>query len=69
VKWGAFVYVTPELLRDPAALYSMLTSDMLAPDDAIEAVVTRWMISGRDQDPDRVDTAFRVIGRAQRRAP
>jgi hypothetical protein len=68
MTWGSIVWVTPELLRDPAALALMLTPEMLAPDDAVEAVVTRWMITARDQDPDRTETAVRVLGSAQRRS-
>jgi hypothetical protein len=68
MKWGAFVYVTPELLADPVALAQMLEPERLAPDDAVDATVTRWVISARDQDPDRTETAVRVLGCAQRRS-
>ncbi len=63
-KWAALVSVTPELLQDPVALGAML--EMVAPRDSVYAVVTRYAISPRHQDPDSRETVIQICGRAVR---
>lgn len=62
-KWFSRVRVSPEILRDPVALYTFLDgADFFAPEGAVNPRVTRWLISPSDQDAADVCTVVRLFG-------
>jgi hypothetical protein len=65
VTWYSFITVTPELLADPIAL--AILCELAAPEEAVDPVVLRYVISPRHQDPGSADTVILVYGRAERR--
>lgn len=59
--WRQLVSVSPALLRDPAALWEVLTAAL----PASHAAMDRLDVSPRDQRPDSDHTVIAVIGAAR----
>lgn len=58
--WRQLVSVSPALLRDPAALWEVLTAAL----PATHAALHRLDVSPRDQRPDSAHTVIVVVGAA-----